>query len=303
MNLKTDDCKDKAIGWTTIVFMTGDGNCFIHSWTIRNTASLGSNAIFSATFPRSFISMKWISCVIVLLFWAWCFWPRYCSTCCCHPFARAAWSLLLKLKGWGWWPPLLLRFPPSTCPSAPDSYLGTLHCSSEKLYLLMELDDRYYQGELIQLVFCLCHYYVPNHLSKRVNTQDSGDGLLISAGVLLTYSYNMSYSPGLSFLWNREKLATTKSLENKIISLCRLQVVLLHGQAFTSKTWEELGTMALLAINGYQALAMDLPGRHIISINISDNHDYLLKLYYTQSFLSWYVWSGKQINQRNIFFV
>lgn len=42
--------------------------------------------------------------------------------------------------------------------------------------------------------------------------------------------------------------------------LPRLQVVLLHGQAFTSKTWEELGTMALLATNGYQALAMDLPG-------------------------------------------
>lgn len=40
----------------------------------------------------------------------------------------------------------------------------------------------------------------------------------------------------------------------------RLQVVLLHGQAFTSKTWEELGTMSLLAVNGYQALAMDLPG-------------------------------------------
>lgn len=43
-------------------------------------------------------------------------------------------------------------------------------------------------------------------------------------------------------------------------TVCRLQVVLLHGQAFTSKTWEELGTMALLATNGYQALAMDLPG-------------------------------------------
>uniref|UniRef100_H3DB37 Protein ABHD14A n=2 Tax=Tetraodon nigroviridis TaxID=99883 RepID=H3DB37_TETNG len=32
--------------------------------------------------------------------------------------------------------------------------------------------------------------------------------------------------------------------------LPKLQVVLLHGQAFTSKTWEELGTMALLAANG-----------------------------------------------------
>ena len=43
----------------------------------------------------------------------------------------------------------------------------------------------------------------------------------------------------------------------------RLQVVLLHGQAFSSKTWEELGTLALLATNGFQALAMDLPGKDV----------------------------------------
>lgn len=43
-------------------------------------------------------------------------------------------------------------------------------------------------------------------------------------------------------------------------------MVLLHGQAFTSKTWEELGTMAILAVNGYQALAMDLPGRGTLII-------------------------------------
>lgn len=42
--------------------------------------------------------------------------------------------------------------------------------------------------------------------------------------------------------------------------LPRLQMVLLHGQAFTSKTWEELGTLSLLASSGYQALALDLPG-------------------------------------------
>lgn len=50
------------------------------------------------------------------------------------------------------------------------------------------------------------------------------------------------------------------------MTLYRLQVVLLHGQAFTSKTWEDLGTMALLAANGYQALAMDLPGRKEIKL-------------------------------------
>ncbi|XP_023270062.1 protein ABHD14A-like [Seriola lalandi dorsalis] len=65
--------------------------------------------------------------------------------------------------------------------------------------------------------------------------------------------------------------------------LPRLQVVLLHGQAFTSKTWEELGTMALLATNGYQALAMDLPGRtevllHIINTNLGDCSHITIKL-------------------------
>uniref|UniRef100_A0A3Q0SSK4 Protein ABHD14A n=1 Tax=Amphilophus citrinellus TaxID=61819 RepID=A0A3Q0SSK4_AMPCI len=38
------------------------------------------------------------------------------------------------------------------------------------------------------------------------------------------------------------------------------QILPRNQMAFTSKTWEELGTMALLATNGYQALAMDLPG-------------------------------------------
>uniref|UniRef100_A0A8B9M5G8 Protein ABHD14A n=1 Tax=Accipiter nisus TaxID=211598 RepID=A0A8B9M5G8_9AVES len=38
-------------------------------------------------------------------------------------------------------------------------------------------------------------------------------------------------------------------------------VLFLHGQAFTSKTWEALGTLALLAGEGYRAVAIDLPGR------------------------------------------
>uniref|UniRef100_A0A8C6YYM8 Protein ABHD14A n=1 Tax=Nothoprocta perdicaria TaxID=30464 RepID=A0A8C6YYM8_NOTPE len=40
----------------------------------------------------------------------------------------------------------------------------------------------------------------------------------------------------------------------------RPDVLLLHGQAFTSKTWETLGTLALLAEEGYRAVAIDLPG-------------------------------------------
>lgn len=82
---------------------------FIHLYSARQIALLCepeqyeglSNNLLFATFSRSSILWKWISCVIVSLFWAWCCWPHYCSTFCCHPFARAAWSHPWKLKKWG----------------------------------------------------------------------------------------------------------------------------------------------------------------------------------------------------------
>ncbi|OBS75028.1 hypothetical protein A6R68_14436 [Neotoma lepida] len=39
----------------------------------------------------------------------------------------------------------------------------------------------------------------------------------------------------------------------------RAQVLFLHGKAFNSHTWEQLGTLQLLSKRGYRAVAIDLP--------------------------------------------
>ena len=44
-------------------------------------------------------------------------------------------------------------------------------------------------------------------------------------------------------------------------------VLLLHGQAFSSQTWLELGTLNLLAAMGHRAVAIDIPGMFIILIS------------------------------------
>ena len=40
----------------------------------------------------------------------------------------------------------------------------------------------------------------------------------------------------------------------------KLNVLLLHGAAFSSQNWDDLGTLGLIAAMGHKGLAVDLPG-------------------------------------------
>ena len=48
--------------------------------------------------------------------------------------------------------------------------------------------------------------------------------------------------------------------EAKPVTKPKLEILLLHGQAFTSENWVQLGTLNYLAAMGHRAVAIDIPG-------------------------------------------
>ncbi len=58
-----------------------------------------------------------------------------------------------------------------------------------------------------------------------------------------------------------------------------VSLLFLHGASFNAKTWEDLGTLALMAEKGYRAVAIDLPGfGESAAIDDADKARFLIKL-------------------------
>ena len=55
-------------------------------------------------------------------------------------------------------------------------------------------------------------------------------------------------------------------------------IVFLHGASFKAKTWQDLGTLKLIAEKGYHAIAIDLPGFGDSNLVSSSPEQFLLIL-------------------------
>nr|CAB3219652.1 alpha/beta hydrolase domain-containing protein 14B-like [Phallusia mammillata] len=59
---------------------------------------------------------------------------------------------------------------------------------------------------------------------------------------------------------NKIKILISHGKSNDKVVVTKIPVLLLHGAAFNSKTWQDLGTIQFLAKQGYNVIAVDLPG-------------------------------------------
>ncbi|XP_069798428.1 protein ABHD14A-like [Narcine bancroftii] len=120
------------------------------------------------------------------------------------------------------------------------------------------------RNSLLAFVLLLCssvllYYLFPSILHTRSKplglpqSSSMANSQLLSVGVPVQDTHNA----GTLSMFYRQALPKEKDGQS---SQPRLEVLLLHGQAFSSRTWESLGTLNLLAQHGYRAVAADLPG-------------------------------------------
>ncbi|XP_032828139.2 putative protein-lysine deacylase ABHD14B isoform X1 [Petromyzon marinus] len=108
------------------------------------------------------------------------------------------------------------------------------------------------QGRLcflaVFLSLALLAYILLPGLRRRLGHQGTGSTKPVTNGTLLT----LDLGPGAG--------RVTLFVREAAPSNAKGEVLLLHGAAFTSQTWQELGTMHVLANNSFRAVALDLPG-------------------------------------------
>ncbi|XP_067907438.1 protein ABHD14A isoform X2 [Heterodontus francisci] len=124
-------------------------------------------------------------------------------------------------------------------------------CSFNRIRLLAFL--------LVVSVALVVYYLLPHILLHKFRPSDPPQGISMANTKQLRVNVTVqkTQKTGTLQVFYREALPPEKDGENLQPSL---EVLLLHGQAFNSKTWEGLGTLNLLAQQGYRAVAVDLPG-------------------------------------------
>ena len=78
------------------------------------------------------------------------------------------------------------------------------------------------------------------------------------------------------FLPFRQKVEVFTRTAEPVGGTAKLNVLLLHGQAFTSKNWLDLGTLGLIAAMGHKAVAVDLPGTPVAVLILCGLHTCIL---------------------------
>ncbi|XP_078270449.1 protein ABHD14A [Rhinoraja longicauda] len=124
-------------------------------------------------------------------------------------------------------------------------------CSSSRSSLLIFV--------LLIGVTVLIYYFLPDALlaSSKPTGPPWSLGMIRTQLLSINVTVQNTQNAGTVKVFCREALPPEKDGESSQPSL---EVLLLHGQAFSSQTWESLGTLNLLAQQGYRAVAMDLPG-------------------------------------------